>query len=243
MPYVLCWILLLAQVTTFRLTPTKVAAGRDSYTICVPAFKGERIDVKYHLNDSPPEVAVELCALDSSGQAVIAVPEDNPRGLIRVVGVRRSGTQERVPVDARMEVVSPDDWWSTYRVGPADAVAAESIEALPPRQPLTAIPPAPPLPDVPDRPWSVAGVFRHNFRTLGAALLVLAAIFSAGTRLLALLGRPFDDRSEVVCFSWILGCLAISILSLAVALAGLVYPLVFLLIALAALTLGDWRKA
>lgn len=74
-----------------RFSPKSVGAGED-YTVRVPRFAGEAIDVGYELKTITGVVG-KWCVLDARGEARIPVPADHPPGVIRITKIRsrRSG--------------------------------------------------------------------------------------------------------------------------------------------------------
>ena len=86
---------LLARVRTrvrVSFTPQRVRPG-ESYSVRIPGFAGQVIDVGYELalQRYPTPVIGEVfgwCELDSQGEARLVVPPEQPAGVVRITKVR-----------------------------------------------------------------------------------------------------------------------------------------------------------
>ena len=77
---------------TIAFSPQRVRAG-ESYTVRIPRFAGQVIDIDYELvGEHCPTAATGVvgrwCELDSRGEASIPVPAEHPVGTVRITTVR-----------------------------------------------------------------------------------------------------------------------------------------------------------
>ena len=100
-------------------SPQSVLAG-EAYSVCVPRFAGEVIDVGYELTTErclAPITGVvgKWCELDSRGEARILVPAEHPTGLVRITKVRsRTKNSRWYPAGGAIQVGDATALTSTF---------------------------------------------------------------------------------------------------------------------------------
>ena len=80
-------------------SPQSVRAG-EPYSVRIPRFAGQVIDVGYELTAGRSPVPVtgvvgKWCELDSRGEAQILVPAEHPTGVVRITKVRSRTNDSR----------------------------------------------------------------------------------------------------------------------------------------------------
>lgn len=88
-----------------RFAPEKVRSGRDQYTIEIPGIADTTVDLLISFRGRFPEAALKFCRLDAQGRARIFVPPGIRPGIVRVMGVRPSGSQRWRAAAGSIEVI------------------------------------------------------------------------------------------------------------------------------------------
>lgn len=88
-----------------RFTPDKVRSGLDRYTIEIPGMAHATVDLLISFRGRFPEAALRFCRLDEQGSARIFVPPGIRPGIVRVMGVRPSGSQRWQAAAGSIEIV------------------------------------------------------------------------------------------------------------------------------------------
>ncbi len=94
-----------SRISPLRIgfAPDKVRPGFDNYVIEIPGMENSAVDLLYSFKGAFPQV--NRYQMDASSRAKVFVPQGIPAGLVRVLGVRRSGHDLWLAAEGTIEVV------------------------------------------------------------------------------------------------------------------------------------------